>query len=104
MTAQSFTQLLDNKASGSSDSVQWYGGTGQLAVDGTWGHNSLKVNLEVSPDDGTTWIAVGGDASFSEAGIISFTLGSCDIRITLDNPHASTSIDAWITKTSGQWT
>jgi hypothetical protein len=83
MTAQSFTQLLDNKASGSSDSV---------------------VNLEVSPDDGTTWIAVGGDASFSEAGIISFTLGSCDIRVTLDNPHASTSIDAWITKTSGQWT
>jgi len=102
--ADSLTQVLTAATSGSSATIQWYGGTGQLGVTGTWGHDSLSVNLEWSPDDGTTWIAVGGDASFSAAGVVSFTLGSCDIRVTLDNPHASTSINAWITKTTGQWT
>ncbi len=102
--ADSLAQVLTATATGSSSVIQWWGGSGQLGVTGTWGHGSLRVNLEWSPDDGTTWIAVGGDASFAAAGVISFSLGSCDLRVTLDSPHASTSIDAWISKTTGQWT
>ena len=98
----SMTQILTNATSGESASQQWYGGEGQFSVSGTFG-GSAAVELQMSPDDGTTWITVSG-SSVTIADCKSFRLGTCDIRLAITNEHGTTSINGFITKTSGQWT
>jgi hypothetical protein len=98
--ADSLTQVMTNKVSGESSSVQWYGGTGQIIVTGTF--DSSTVSLQISPDDGSTWITISG-SSVTAADCKNFDLNSCDLRLAITSAGASTSINAWITKTTGQW-
>ena len=98
----SFTQILTAAVSGESASQQWYGGEGQFSVTGTFG-GSAAVRLEMSPDDGSTWIPISG-SSVTTADCKSFRWGSCDIRLAITDAHGTTSINGFITKTTGQWT
>jgi hypothetical protein len=72
-------------ASGSSASMRWHGGAGSFMVWGAFGGGTAK--LEMSPDEGTTWIAVdrSGDSyvTFSANGEGGFDLGPCLLRVTL---------------------
>lgn len=99
--ADSLTQVMTSKVSGESSAVQWFGGTGQMIITGTF--DSSTVSLQVSPDDGTTWITVSG-SSVTAADCKNFDLNSCDIRLAITAAGGSTSINAWLTKTTGQWT
>jgi hypothetical protein len=98
--ADSLAQVMTSKTSGESSAVQWFGGTGQMIVTGTF--DTSTVSLQVSPDDGVTWITVSG-SSITAADCKNFDLNSCDIRLAITSAGASTSINAWLTKTTGQW-
>lgn len=79
----------------SSTAVNWEGGIGQFMVSGTF--DSCTVKMQMSPDDGTTWIDVGSDTEFTSAGVANFELGPCDIRGDLSSAGSSTSVSAWMT-------
>ena len=88
-------EFTTQTANGSSSTQTWEGGLGHMFVSGTF--DSCTVALEVSPDDGTTWVAVGGDASLTAAGCVSFELNPCKVRLTLSSAGAATSIKGWLT-------
>ncbi len=88
-------EFTSQTADGSSSAQTWEGGLGHMFVSGTF--DSCTVDLEVSPDDGTTWVAVGGDASLTAAGCVSFELNPCKVRLTVSSAGASTSINGWLT-------
>ena len=101
MADKSLGQVLTTATSGSSSTLNLPGGVGQMVVGGTF--DSCTVKLQVSPDGGTTWIDVGGDASVTEAGVVNFDLNSCEIRLTIASAGSSTSINGWVTRTTGFW-
>ncbi len=72
-----------------------------MVVDGTF--DSCTVKLQMSPDAAVTWIDVGGDASVTAAGVVNFDLRSCDVRLTIASAGGSTSINGWVTRTTGLW-
>lgn len=63
-----------------SSAVDWPGGTGTFAAWGTFGGGTCT--LQLSPDDGTTWIDVPG-ASLAANGAVNFSLGPCRLRASL---------------------
>ena len=88
-------EFTSQTADGSSSAQTWEGGLGHMFVSGTF--DRCTGDLEVSPDDGTTWVAVGGDASLTAAGCVSFELNPCKVRLTVSSAGASTSINGWLT-------
>ena len=90
---------MDKVFTGESTATQitvynWPGGVGQFMAEGTWDGATCK--MQVSPDDGTTWIDVGSDVTLTADGIANFELGACDIRADLSSV-GTTSIDCWMT-------
>ena len=103
MANSSLTKVFDGvTTNSSSDSVDWPGGVGQMVVEGTWGGGTVK--LQMSPDDGTTWVAIGGDASITADGVVNFDLNACDLRLNLSGSTAA-NLDGWLTETvkDGVW-
>jgi len=86
-------------ATGNSTAYNWPGGIGQFIAEGTWGGATCK--MQMSPDDGTTWIDVGSDVTLTADGIGNFELGACDIRASLTTA-GTTSIDCWMTVRHGR--
>ena len=86
-----------------STELNWPGGIGQMVVDGTF--DTCTVELQMSPDDGTTWVPIGGDATVTEKAVVNFDLNGCDIRLELTSVGGSTSINGWLTRTvsDGIW-
>jgi len=82
-------------ANGSTSSLNWDGRTGQVIASGTW--DSATLQLEVSPDDGTTWISVGDEGKLSDSGAFNFDLNPCNVRLTVASAGGSTNLNAWIT-------
>lgn len=82
-------------ANGASAPVSWYGGPGSVAAWGTFGGGT--VALQMSPDNGTTWINVdrSGDSfvTFTAPGNGGFQLGLCLLRFNL---AGATSPNAWV--------
>jgi len=99
MADKSLVKVLTAAASGSSSTLDWPGGVGQMAVAGTF--DDCTVKLQMSPDGAVTWIDVGGDASVTEAGVVNFDLRSCEVRLTIASAGGSTAIDGWVTRTTG---
>lgn len=79
----------------STTAVNWGGGVGQFIATGTF--DTCTVKMQMSPDDGTTWIDVGSDTTLTAEGIANFELGPCDIRANLSSVGGSTSVSAWMT-------
>jgi hypothetical protein len=71
------TMLLEN-ASATGSERQWSGGTGVFAVCGTLG--GATVTLQFLGPDGTTWLAVGTDATLTAAGGGHFILPPGKVR------------------------
>lgn len=82
-------------ANGAAGPVRWSGGTGKVTVWGTLGGGT--VTLQMSPDNGTTWLNVdrAGDTyvTFSAPGGGVFELGLCLIRFNLTG---ATSPNVWV--------
>jgi hypothetical protein len=103
MANSSLTKVFDGvTADGNSTALDWPGGVGQMVVSGTFG--SGTVVLQVSPDDGTTWVTVGGDSTVTAAAVVNFDLNSCDIRLNLSGSSGA-DLDGWLTETvkDGIW-
>jgi hypothetical protein len=75
--------------------VQWHGGVGQFDAWGTWGSATLK--LRYSPNDGTTWIDVGDDATLTADGGCAFELGPCLLRCEVSG-GTSASLNAKVNR------
>ncbi|MEY9185317.1 hypothetical protein [Bradyrhizobium sp. USDA 313] len=77
-------------ANGATTPIPWSGGIGTVAAWGTFGGGTLA--LEMSPDNGATWIAVdrSGDTyvTFTEDGDGGFQLGLCLLRFNLTGATA----------------
>ena len=102
MADKSLVQVATSVTSNSQTSaLNWQGGVGQMVVGGTF--DTCTVKLQMSPDAAVTWIDVGGDASVTAAGVVNFDLGSCEIRLDISSVGASTSINGWLTRTTGLW-
>ena len=57
-----FNKIFTNQTSNASTASQdWEGRKGQVIANGTWDTSNLQ--LEMSPDDGTTWISVGSEGN-----------------------------------------
>jgi len=67
--------------------------TMQLQASGTWGGAVLQV--QVSPDSGTTWITLTG-ASLTVDGVIQFDVNATQVRVNISGV-TTTSLNAWIT-------
>jgi hypothetical protein len=81
-------------ADGQSDSVAWSGGFGTVIVAGTWGGGTAK--LQASPDNGTTWVDVGTDVTFTANGMGNFQLPP-GVLLRLDLSGATNpDLDAWV--------
>ena len=92
-----FNKIFTTQTSNASTSAQtWEGRKGHGVASGTWDTSNLQ--LEVSPDDGSTWISVGSEGNLTEDGAFSFDLNPCQLRLTLASVGSSTSINAWISK------
>jgi len=62
----------------SSPPVDWFGGDGTFYAQGVF--DGGTVSLQASFDGATTWIDVGPDASFTQAGAGNFRIGRCQLR------------------------
>lgn len=76
----------------SASGVRWNGGTGTLAVYGTF--DSATAKLQCKSPNSSTWVDVGDDVSFTEAGVGAFQLGSCYIRVNIAGGGGSLSLSA----------
>lgn len=63
-----------------------------FAVFGTW--DSASVQLQFSPDEGTTWLNVG--TAITQNGYAAVALPSCKIRAVISSVGAGTSISGRI--------
>mgnify|MGYP003147572087 CR=1 FL=1 len=81
-------------ANGNSSQYYWDVGEGQVVVSGTF--DGATVKLQLSPDDGTTWVDVGTASTFTAAGGAGFTVNACKLRINISAVGASSEISAWI--------
>lgn len=70
--------LLTN-ASSTGDRHEWDGGSARLAVAGTFGGATVK--MQVLGPDGATWIDAGPGATFTAAGHCALTLDQCAVRM-----------------------
>ena len=103
MANSSLTKVFDGvTADGNSTALDWPGGVGQMVVEGTFGSGTVK--LQMSPDDGTTWVAIGGDATVTADAVVNFDLNGCDIRLNLSGSTGA-NLDGWLTETvkDGIW-
>lgn len=84
--------ILSGKTTdGSSQVIDWTGGTGTFWAWGTFG--GASVSLEASPD-GTTWIPVGTALSFAQNGVGAFALSPCKLRATVTGAGGMTNVSA----------
>jgi hypothetical protein len=85
--------FFTNKTTVGSSAVFTAGGqTVTVLATGTFGTGVLK--LEISPDDGTTWISLG---QLTASGKLSDTSGrGTQYRLTLATPDGTTSVSAWV--------
>lgn len=65
---------------GNSSEVAWGGGLGTLVAEGTFGTGT--VALQVSIDEGTTWITYTGSGMTSSE-VEQFQIGPCMLRANL---------------------
>lgn len=86
--AVKFAQMTTNT---SSAAIKWDGGRGVFMAWGTWGGGTLT--LQMSPDDGTTWVNVDrtGDTfcTLTANGQGGFELPKCQLRVTLAGSTAA---------------
>ena len=68
-----------------------------MVVAGTFGSGTVK--LQLSPDDGTTWVDVGGDSSVTAAAVVNYSVNACSLRLNLSGSSGA-SINAWLTQSS----
>jgi len=103
MANTSLTKVKTWTADGNSTVVQWPGGLGQMVACGTWGGGT--ITLEMSPDDETTWLAIGGDSTVTTDACVNFDLNACDLRLVLAGSDGSFSLDGYLTETirDGVW-
>lgn len=66
---------------------------GSLYVDGTF--NGATVQLQASPDDGTTWFDVTG-GSFTSKQAKELSISATHLRINVSGGGGSESINAWL--------
>lgn len=59
-------------ANGNTATLEWGGGVGYYASNGTWGSGTTA--LQVSPNGGTNFISAGTDGNLTADGIIRFEL------------------------------
>lgn len=68
-----------------------------MVVAGTFGSGTVK--LQMSPDDGSTWVDVGGDSSVTAAAVVNYSINACSLRLNLSGSSGA-SINAWLTEGS----
>ena len=91
-----FDQVFTSQtANGSTSSLNWDGGKGQVIASGTW--DSATLQLEMSPDSGTKWVSAGDECKLSDSGGFNFDLNPMNVRLTVASAGASTSLNVWIT-------
>lgn len=77
-------------ANGATNPVPWYGGAGTFSAYGNFGGGT--ATLQMSPDNGTTWINVDSSgehySTFAANGTCGFVLGLCLIRVQLTGATA----------------
>lgn len=68
----------NNDGAANSPGFQWRGGNGTFYAVGTF--NGGTVKLQMSPDNGATWIDVGASTTLTAAGYGNFLLAPCLLR------------------------
>lgn len=88
------TQVFTAKtANGNTANLYALGRHITVAVSGTFDGSTVKV--QVSPDEGTTWIDT--TTSLTAAGVVEVTYGEgMLLRLNLSSAGAATSINAWV--------
>jgi hypothetical protein len=83
---------LLSAASSTGDAVWWPGGSALWMVHGTWGN--AVAQLQVTPDDGTTWIDLGGMRETANGGWTEVPLPAVKVRVAISNAGATTSLSS----------
>lgn len=86
-------KILLTAASATGTGQRWPGGVGRWVVYGTW--DGATAQLQMSPDDGTTWIDVDNASETSNGGTGDLYFGVGDyLRVTIASAGASTSLNS----------
>lgn len=97
-------KLLENASNGNGNAFRMrVVGSDRFSLTRTfyaWGtFNGASVGLEISPDNGTTWVAVedsSGAISLTSASAVNVTFRATDVRATVSGGGGSESISAML--------
>ena len=72
-----YGKTFTDPASGSSTAVDWNGGTGMFAVQGTFSSAEIKLQHKL----GGVWQDIGADATLTASGSTLFTTGATALQV-----------------------
>jgi hypothetical protein len=89
---------LDGDESGTVFNIVNDGLGGTVIAAGTW--DGATIELEISPDGGTTWVGVGSDAQLTADGVFNYEFSKdaqsqLTGRITMSG-SGTTDVDYWV--------
>ena len=85
-----YGKTFTNPSSGSSTAVDWNGGTGMFAIQGTFPSGcSIKLQHKIGEGAGAVWQDVGADATLTESGATLFTTSSVELQV-VNSSHTPT--------------
>jgi len=76
-----YGKTFTNPASGSSTAVDWNGGTGMFAVQGTFSGATVKLQHQIGDGASAVWQDIGADATLTESGSILFTTSATALQV-----------------------
>lgn len=94
--SKTYYLLTDTDASG--DAVDWPGGYGMWVVYGTW--DGASAQLQLSPDNGTTWVDIDGALLTENGGWNGIVLPVGKIRVEITGA-GTTSLSSNIKPVAG---
>ena len=73
-----YGKTFTNPGTSSTTAIDWNGGTGMFAVQGTFADATLTLQHKL----GGVWQAIGADATLTESGATLFTTSSTQLQVT----------------------
>lgn len=90
MRNQTHAFFTNRTTDGSSDAIAWSGGELTIQVEGT--PDTAQIDIEAKLPGASSFVAIGGDATFTAAGIARIAIDACELRATQSSSGGSTDL------------
>tara|TARA_R100001198_G_scaffold97000_1_gene90742 strand:- start:8843 stop:9136 length:294 start_codon:yes stop_codon:yes gene_type:complete len=83
-----YGKTFTDPSSGSSTAVDWNGGTGMFAVQGTFSSATIKLQHKL----GSVWQDIGADATLTASGSTLFTTSATQLQVVNSSHTPSVTV------------